>query len=177
MADKTNPDAQTRWERFQAWMDGESAAKPSASQPAEESAELKELRLKAAKADKYKEQIEGARKTAAESFANGLIASKQLLPAAKDKVVAAYIQASQDDELSPLATGSRVEQFKASFTDLPKHSLTKEFIEAGAPDGAMALNPDAGTEKESLDAAEKNTRAWAEKQNPKSNLREVSSQR
>lgn len=139
----------------------------------EESAEVKELRAKAALADKYAEQIKAARKEAAEAFAGSLVLAHVLLPAGMSKVTVPYIQAAEDDEKSPLATGSRVESFKASFDGLPKHNLTSEFITADMPAGALALNPDPGTMEESLAAADKSAREYAARNNPKPNLSAV----
>lgn len=141
---------------------------PPPAQAQEESAEVKALRAKAAQADKYQEQIKAARKTEAEAFAGGLVTAKVLMPAAKDKVAALYLQHAQDDEAAPLPTGSRIDSFKAMFTGLPKHNLTSETIAADLPDGAVALNPDPGTENEKIVAdARKGAAEWQKKQNPK----------
>lgn len=138
----------------------------------EDSDEVKALRAKAAELDalqvKVKEQAAVARKSDAEAFAGGLITGKVLLPAAKENVEAQYIQAALDDESAPLATGSRVENFTAMFTGLPKHNLTDEFMKSDLPDGSVVLNPAGGSsEEESLAAADKSARDYAARVNPK----------
>ena len=144
---------------------GDSAA--IAHAPTEDSAEVKALRAKAALADKYQEQIKAAREQQAEAFAGGLVTSLVLMPAAKDKVKGLYIQHAQDDEASPLPTGTRVESFKAMFAGLPKHNLTTEQMAADLPAGTVALNPDPNNQEEQLKKDEATTRAWAAKQNPR----------
>jgi signal peptide peptidase SppA len=148
----------------------------------DEPAEMKDLRAKAALAEKYKTQIEALRVAEAEAFAGSLVIAHTIMPAGKDMVAALYLQHARDDEASPLVAGadgvkpmSRVDQFKGMFGGVPKHSLTSEFISADMPTGAFALNPDAGngSEEESLKAAEASAREYAARNNPKPKLEAV----
>lgn len=177
----------TLWQRFVAGLKGDEAKAmlaenegripsaptiPSSPPPpaaSEESDEIKKLRTKAAQVEKYETAIKAARETEAETFAGSLVVAKVLMPAAKDKVKALYIQHAQDDEASPLPTGSvsRVEAFKAMFEGLPKHNLTTEQMAADLPAGAVVLNPDPGTDSDKMIAETRaGAAAWQKNQNP-----------
>lgn len=149
-------------------------AKPVKIAPAstEDSDEVKALRVKAAEFDalqaKVKEQLAAALESEAEAFAGNLVTGLVIMPAKKEAFKTEYLQRAQDDAASPLATGSRVENFKAALTGLPKHNLTDEFMKSELPDGSVALNPNGGSsEEEVLAASEKSAREWAAKRNPK----------
>jgi signal peptide peptidase SppA len=160
----------------------EAAPSPPPPAKAEESEEVRQLRAQAetdrAQAEKDRlalaevqkqlaAQRADKRKAEAETFAGTLIIGRQLLPASRPKVESMFVQAALDDETAPLAEGSRVETFRAMFTDFPKHNLTVELTKADLPEGAMVLNPGAEGQEEQLKAVEDTSRAWADKQNPK----------
>lgn len=138
----------------------------------EDSDEVKALRVKAAEFDalqaKVKEQQTAALESEAEAFAGSLVTGKIIMPAKMEAFKAEYLQRAQDDADKPLATGSRVENFKAALEGLPKHNLTDEFMKSEVPTGAVVLNPNgSSTQEESLAADEAATRAWAANRNPR----------
>jgi hypothetical protein len=155
----------TLLQRLKAALSGEDLKALALDVP-DESEEIKTLRAKAAEADRYQKQIDDARLKEAEAFAGSLVISKVLMPAKKDQVQSVYAQLAKDDSLTPLATGSRIESFKAMFDGLPKHNLTSELTAADLPPGSTVLNPDPnGTDPITKD--EEKIRAWGQKQNPK----------
>jgi capsid assembly protease len=144
----------------------------SGSAPAEDSDEVKALRVKAAEFDalqaKVKEQQAAALEVEAEAFAGGLVTGNVIMPAKMEAFKAEYLQRAQDDAANPLATGSRVENLKAALAGLPKHNLTDEFMKSDVPTGAVVLNPNgSSTQEELLAADEAATIAWAKKHNPR----------
>lgn len=164
---ETNKDGNTTLlQRLKAALKGEDL-KALGIDESEESDEVKALRAKAAQADRYQQQIDTARTKEAEAFAGSLVVSKVLLPAKKEAVQAVYAQLAKDDALTPLASGSRVDSFKAVFEGLPKHNLTTELTAADLPPGSTVLNPDPeGSDPIAKDEAR--IRDWGKKQNPKS---------
>ena len=89
-------------------------------------AELEQFKANAAKAAKA--QV----KTDAENFVSAEIKAGRLYPSEKESAVANYCQAAEDDENSPLATGSRVENLKLAQSKRKSHGLTEEQIDADA---------------------------------------------
>jgi hypothetical protein len=163
-------DGDERKEALAALSEGNEGAPPPPSSSSQgDSAEVKELRARAAA---YEARMEKDRKEAAAKFAGDLVIAKSILPVAKDKVAALYLRHAEDDHLHPVAEGatSRVEQFKAMFADLPKHHLTDEYVSAEQLSGALVLNPDAGTMDETVKQAAASARAYGERANPKTNL-------
>lgn len=85
----------------------------------------------------------------AAAFADGLVAGGKLFPAEREAMIAAFVQAAQDDAAHGAVTfsggtqGSRVEQFKTLYEARPAHQLTKEGLDPSAtfrvlPGGAEA---------------------------------------
>lgn len=86
---------------------------------AEENRKLKED-LAAAKALQTRKDIE--------AFVSGALADGKILPVEADSVRDLMLQAAQDDLVSPLSTGSRMEQIKATVSARPSHGLFEEKI-------------------------------------------------
>lgn len=149
--------------------------------PVAESDEVRALREKTSTLEKslaetnkkLAAQEDAERQKDAEAFAGNLVVTRVILPASKEKVQALYLQSALDDAAEPLEKGSRVENFKSMFTDLPKHTLTTEYLKTDLPAGSMVLNPDPNNQEEQLKAAEESTRNWAKRQNQRGALTEV----
>lgn len=135
-----------------------------------ESDEIKALRARAAR---YEAQARAEHEKAAVAYAGELVLAKRIMPASQAKAESLLKALADDDYARPVAEGqmARVDQFKALCADLPKHTLCTEMVASDLPDGAMALNPDAGTQDDVVKAAAAAARAYAERTNPK--LREV----
>lgn len=166
MSDKKDANS-SLLQRLKAALSGDEMQALAEPALAEDSVEIKALRAKAAQADRYQEQIWAARTKEAEAFAGSLVLSKVMMPAKKEAVQSIYVQLAKDDAHTPLASGSRVDSFKAMFDGLPGHNLTSELTKSDLPPGSSVLNPDP-TEKDQTEKDEKAIRAWGEKQNPKS---------
>jgi hypothetical protein len=110
--------------------------------------------------------------TEAEAFADQLIAGSRALPADRDRIVAFYRVAAEDDAAHPRATGteaadqSRVALLKALYQDRPAHSLTQELVSAS--DAVLLLPNRASTPKPEdadVEQAQANARRWGERMN------------
>lgn len=112
----------------------QSAAAQQQQAPAAESEEMK--RLKAENAKLRKDKIEQA----ATAFVKEQIVAGKVMPAEKESLVAQYVQASLDDEASPLGEGkSRVAMLEATVTKRQKGKHTFEFVPGAVPKGAQVL--------------------------------------
>jgi len=77
------------------------------------------------------EQQTHARQAAAAAFADGAVRAHQAMPAERQALYDAYIQASEDDSARPLTSGtSRVGQIEALTSSRTPHTLTEELIAA-----------------------------------------------
>jgi signal peptide peptidase SppA len=68
----------------------------------------------------------------ADSFMTTAIQAGRMTPAEKPAFLSLYVQAAADDRLSPVATSSRVESLKASYTARKANGLTEEVVDAEA---------------------------------------------
>lgn len=132
--------------------------------PKTESAEAKTLRDKIAR---YETRAEADRKDAAKKFAGAQVIAKTIMPASMAKVESLHYQHALDDERSPVAEGetSRVARFEALFGELPQHMLCAEMIASDLPAGAVALNPDGGSQEEYVKKSADSARAYGERAN------------
>ncbi len=89
------------------------------------------------------------RKEKAEAFADRIITVEhRAFPAERDAIIAAYTQALEDDDASPLASGSRAAKIEAQFTRRPAHTtLLKESL---APADVRVLFNEGGDKKEEV---------------------------
>lgn len=89
---------------------------------ADENRKLKED-LAAAKALQTRKDIE--------AFVSGAVADGKILPVEADSVRNLMLQAAQDDLISPLSAGTRMDQVKATISARPSHGLFEEKITDG----------------------------------------------
>lgn len=151
--------------------DGEANA-PAGAEGAEMSeqtrrddAEVERLRKDSEELQRLKREARGHD---AEAFAKLYTTGKDaaFTPDAFNALKAEYLQRAEDDERSPLASGSRVENLKQMFAALPAHNLTTELAASELPPGAAVLNNDSDPLKASVEKAAANARAWAASANP-----------
>ena len=90
-------------------------------------------------------EAKAAREEAATAFAEVMVADSRALPAERDAIRLAYLQAAEDDFAHPLAEGSRVTSFKATYEKRPKHGLTEEKLN---PNTLKVLTSDASADDE-----------------------------
>jgi len=98
------------------------------------------------------EQQTQARQAQAAAFADGAVRARQAMPSQRQALYDAYIQASEDDSVRPIAV-SRVSQIEAMVTSRTPHSLTAELIAttaAGALPNDTAPKPPTDERKASL---------------------------
>ncbi|MGI8655470.1 MAG: S49 family peptidase [Pyrinomonadaceae bacterium] len=88
-----------------------------------QTAEIEGLKAKAAAFDKLNAE---QREQAATAFVQNAVTAGHVLPAAQDALKADYLQRAGDDERSPLANGSRVEQLTSLVAGLPANNLSRE---------------------------------------------------
>jgi signal peptide peptidase SppA len=88
----------------------------------------------------------------AESFMTTAIQAGRMTPAEKPAFLSLYAQAAADDRLSPLATGSRVESLKASYTVRKASGLTEEVVDAEANQVILASISGSGSGNGSVSA-------------------------
>lgn len=104
----------------------------------------------------------------AKVFADGEVSANRLLPAERDSVEAAYLQALKDDEASPLSTGSRAELVASSVNSRQPHYFTQERI---SPDVNGKILKGDLSDEEKLDAQiEAQTTQYVSTVTPKTNL-------
>lgn len=104
----------------------------------------------------------------AKVFADGEVSANRLLPAERDSVEAAYLQALKDDASSPLASGSRAELLTVSITSRQPHYFTQEKI---SPDVNGKILKGDLSDEEKLDAEiEAQTTQYVSTVTPKANL-------
>jgi signal peptide peptidase SppA len=129
--------------------------------PSAESEEVKKLKAENAKLkqDTFKAQ--------AESFINGKILAREVLPAAKEPFIRDYVRAALDDEANPVASGepSRVDALKARYEGKP-HKMTMELVPSQLK-GAVALDNADDPEAAELEQAAASAKAFAERMNGK----------
>lgn len=81
--------------------------------------------LKAERTQEKQSQL----KTDAEKFVAGEIKAGRMIPAEKEKFESLFVQASIDDQSSPLAEGSRVDSLKEIQATRKPHNLTEEVLD------------------------------------------------
>ena len=106
-----------------------------AVEQSDQSAKIAELEARIA------QQRQAQIATAAASFADGAVRERKAYPAEHAALVAAYVQAAQDDDARPVGgdTRTRVAQLQALVEQRPAHSLSGELIASGAG-GELATN-------------------------------------
>ena len=129
----------------------ENEQKPAASgenNPPQTAAEVEAANRRAAAAEKeladYKAERERQRteqiKKDAGTFVAAEIKAGRMFPAEKEKFESLFIQAAEDDQSSPLASGSRLENLKAIQEKRKPHGLTDERLDPKT--GAKTLPAD-----------------------------------
>jgi ClpP class serine protease len=146
--------------------EGEAGAGSGGNKPAkvEESAEVKALRARAAR---YEADALSRRTESASTYAKSLVTYLRLMPAGLESATKVYAALSEADENSPVAEGekSRVDEFKAMCATLPQHMLCREMVASDLPQGAVALNPNGGSQDELVKQSAASARAYGEKLN------------
>jgi len=111
--------------------------------PAEVVAELAQLRGLVADSNKAKEEaLEVALKVKAEQAATTFLSDNKIVPAQQDVFVSSYIQASKDDEKSPIQGFSRVDSFLSMFDTKAPNIMTEEMVDPLATATLLAKQED-----------------------------------
>ncbi|MBS3915588.1 MAG: S49 family peptidase [Bacteroidetes bacterium] len=129
-----------------------------------------EIELEKMKADREQEKREQLQKDA-EKFVSAEITAGRLYPAEKDGFLSTYLQAAKDDEASPLESGSRVANLKATQEARPKHGLTEEILEPST--GFKVLIGEQSVDAKLAEEIEAQTDSYVATVNPKPKKLEV----